>query len=51
VKAEQPISSTLDNFINADNAFLKWTDRLKDALVGEQVLRYEENKIRTALYR
>lgn len=38
-------------FVNNSPTFLKWTDRLKEALQKQQMLRFETNKIRQSLYR
>src|SRR5579884_891549 len=43
--------SSMDNFVNNDPTFLKWTDRLKEALQKKQTLKFEANKVRNALYR
>jgi predicted helicase len=44
-------SSQIENFVNIDLAFLKWTDRLKEALYKQKMLRFEADRIRVALYR
>src|SRR5205823_6937862 len=41
----------INNFVNNDPHFLKWTDRLKEALAKKQILKYDERKIRRSLYR
>ncbi len=41
----------IDEFVNNDPAFLKWTDRLKEALYKGEVIRVDESKIRKSLYR
>ncbi len=48
---ESSTPASLDDFINNDPTFLKWTDRLKEALKAGQVLKYDGRKIRQALYR
>ncbi len=48
---EGRISLSVDSFVNNDPAFLKWTDRLKDALSKQQMLKFEIGKIRLSLYR
>ena len=48
---ESSTPSSLDDFINNDPTFLKWTDRLKEALKAERTLKYDEHQIRRALYR
>ena len=44
-------ASFMDNFVNNDPHFLKWTDRLKEALAKGQMLRFDEAKIRHSLRR
>jgi predicted helicase len=41
----------IDGFVNTDPRFIKWTDRLKDALVNRQTLMFDQSNIRHALYR
>ena len=41
----------IDNFVNKDEHFIKWTDRLKDALAKGERLALDERSIRRALYR
>jgi predicted helicase len=41
----------LDSFVTNDPAFLKWTDRLKEALYKGQMLKFEASNIRRAFYR
>ncbi len=48
---EDSTSFQVDNFVNNDPTFLKWTDRLKEALQKQYLLKFEENKIKVALYR
>ena len=48
---ESSTPASLDDFINNDPTFLKWTDRLKEALKAERTLKYDEHQIRRALYR
>ena len=48
---ESSIPARLDDFVNNDPKFLKWTDRLKAALRAERTLRYDGSQIRRALYR
>ena len=48
---ESSIPARLDDFVNNDPTFLKWTDRLKAALRAERTLSYDESQIRRALYR
>ena len=48
---ESSIPARLDDFVNNDPTFLKWTDRLKAALRAERTLSYDGSQIRRALYR
>ncbi|MEO9057267.1 MAG: type ISP restriction/modification enzyme, partial [Ktedonobacteraceae bacterium] len=48
---DQSVSSSIDSFVNNTSSFLKWTDRLKEALQKKQLLKFEEIKVRKALYR
>ena len=41
----------VDNFVNNNPQFMKWTDRLKVALGVGRTLRYDESQIRRSLYR
>jgi len=41
----------IDGFINSDPSFVKWTDRLKDALQQYKNLDFDPNLIRNAIYR
>ncbi len=41
----------IDNFVNNNPHFLKWTDRLKEALAKGQMLKFEAIKVRYTLYR
>jgi predicted helicase len=41
----------IDNYVNNDPHFLKWTDRLKEALAKGQMIKFDETKIRHSLYR
>ena len=41
----------LDDFVNSDPTFLKWTDRLKEALYKQEMQKFIEPKVRYALYR
>ncbi len=43
--------SDIENFINNECSFLKWTDRLKKALTGGHALKYDPSATRKALYR
>jgi predicted helicase len=41
----------IDGFVNRDERFIKWTDRLKEAVVRGERITFERAKIRRALYR
>jgi predicted helicase len=41
----------LDSFVNNDPAYIKWTDRLKEALTRGEKLRFDAAKIRKSQYR
>jgi Type ISP C-terminal specificity domain/N-6 DNA Methylase/TIR domain len=41
----------IDNFVNNEQNFLKWTDRLKEALYKKEMLKFDESNIRHSLYR
>jgi predicted helicase len=41
----------IDAFVNNDPTFLKWTDRLKTALLNGTQIKFEQDKIRMAMYR
>lgn len=41
----------IDDFVNNEPSFLKWTDRLKEALKKGIRLAYDEKLVRTSLYR
>jgi len=43
--------SSIDNFVNNDSKFLKWTDRLKEALQKKQLLKFETQRLRMSQYR
>ena len=43
--------SNIDNFVNNDPTFIKWTDRLKTALANGQALKYDSTQIRRAMTR
>ena len=48
---QQGIRTQIDDFVNNNPAFLKWTDRLKDALYRKQMMRFEISSMRESLYR
>jgi predicted helicase len=41
----------IDGFVNNDKNFVKWTDRLKEALRDGQELKYVKTHVRNSLYR
>jgi predicted helicase len=41
----------IDGFVNNDKDFVKWTDRLKEALRDEQELKFVKAHVRNSLYR
>jgi predicted helicase len=43
--------ATIENFINLEPSFIKWTDRLKIALQQGDIIVFENIKIRNSLYR
>ncbi len=48
-EAEAP--KNIDDFVNNDPAFIKWTDRLKEALAAGQSIKFDDTKVRAATYR
>ncbi len=48
---EGSASTRVDDFVNNNPAFIKWTDRLKEALQKGQLLKFEAEKIKLSLYR
>ncbi|MFN8378109.1 MAG: type ISP restriction/modification enzyme [Anaerolineae bacterium] len=43
--------TTVDDFVNNDPSFIKWTDRLKLSLLSGQYIKFESSHIRTSVYR
>ena len=41
----------IDDFVNNDNNFIKWTDRLKIALQKHETISFNSSKIRLSMYR
>lgn len=41
----------IDDFVNNDSSFIKWTDRLKSSLEKGETLKFDATKIRHALFR
>lgn len=41
----------VDNFVNSDTGFLKWSDRLKEALVKRETISFNPAEVRKAMYR
>ena len=48
---ELSIPENVDDFVNNDPEFLKWTDRLKEALKAGRTLKYDEHQVRQTFYR
>ena len=48
---EEEAPLDVDSYVNNDPVFLKWTDRLKEALRKGEMLKLDEAKIRRCLYR
>jgi len=42
---------SIDNFVNIDPKYIKWTDRLKEAVVQQRRLAFDETHVRNSLYR
>jgi len=42
---------SIDNFVNNDPSFVKWTDRLKAALQQRKILTFDSAKLRPSMYR
>ncbi|MEK6301849.1 MAG: type ISP restriction/modification enzyme [Acidobacteriota bacterium] len=49
--AQESEIHNIDEFVNNNPRFLKWTDRLKEALQQRKVLRFDPTQIRHSLYR
>jgi predicted helicase len=41
----------IDDFVNNDPSFVKWTDRLKTALANEETISFDSSRIRLSIYR
>ena len=41
----------IDDFVNNDPSFVKWTDRLKTALMNRETLSFDSLKVRLSMYR
>jgi predicted helicase len=50
-QAEKKEKNKVDEFVNSDPEYIKWTDRLKDALQVSKKLEFDEYLIRNAIYR
>ncbi len=48
---KEEFTTFIDNFVNNTPAFIKWTDRLKEALAKKQILKFDASKIRRSIYR
>jgi predicted helicase len=44
-------TDNVDDFVNRDESFVKWTDRLKEALLQHKTLKFEKAKVRASMYR
>jgi len=42
---------TIDDFVNDDPSYIKWTDRLKISLQKRQTITFDSSKIRLSMYR
>jgi predicted helicase len=51
LNSQEDILKYISNFVNSNPAFVKWTDRLKEALQKNVMLKYDLQKIRKAIYR
>lgn len=49
--SENTEAVNIDDFVNNDPAFVKWTDRLKTALKNHETISYNSSKIRLSMYR
>ena len=43
--------NNIDDLVNNDDSFIKWSDRLKDALLKNKELIFDKRKIQKAIYR
>jgi predicted helicase len=41
----------IDDFVNNDPSFVKWTDRLKTALANQETISFDSSKVRLSMYR
>ena len=48
---EDALPANIDDFVNNDPKFIKWTDRLKKSLLAKKVIKFQPSKVRSALYR
>ncbi|KAJ3049143.1 hypothetical protein HK102_012552, partial [Quaeritorhiza haematococci] len=48
-ESERP--ENIDGYINRDDAFIKWTDRLKSSLIGGRTLKYQDALVQKAVTR
>jgi len=51
ISQETTTPESVDNFVNVDPRFIKWTDRLKDSLHKRRVLKFDLSSVRSAVYR
>ncbi len=48
---EDALPENVDDFVNNDPQFIKWTDRLKDSLLERKTVKFDPAKVMSALYR
>ena len=48
---EDALPKNVDDFVNNDPQFIKWTDRLKESLLDRKTVKFDPAKVRSALYR
>ena len=48
---EDALPKNVDDFVNNDPQFIKWTDRLKESLLERKTIKFDPAKVRSALYR
>ena len=48
---EDVVPKNIDDFVNNDPQFIKWTDRLKESLLERKPIKFDPAKVRSALYR
>ncbi|MBC7817957.1 MAG: hypothetical protein IAG10_13785 [Planctomycetaceae bacterium] len=48
---EDSLPKNIDDFVNNEPQFIKWTDRLKESLLARKTIKFDPLKRRSALYR